>query len=262
MVAMRPIPFLKLKLAETLLGHVSPILCASIGRVASTAVQRALEQEKSNAVFGFSNNFGRALVREKAWNLKGVRFRPGAVYKTHDFPYHLAAAPRLKIIFLYGRPSDSILSVVRCHATHGPAWIERHFANMHANGDYRELLQRDVLRIGEQLAAWRAVRNLDVLGMRYAALWDNVDILSNFVGFRVPLPSRIERNFLDLNPAIVAIARENYRALDRKEARLPDYFYSLQSESTESKGPETHPMTMSRNLHGDSMRKPEAGCQD
>jgi|GEM_PF-2425102 len=226
---MSPGAFLKSKLAGALPRELDPILCASIGRVASTRVAQTLVRERSKAIFGFSRYVSRRFIRKPAWDLKGVRFRPGAVYKTHDFPYDLIAPPRLKIIFLYGRPSDSILSLLRCCESKGPAWMERHFAHMHADGGYRELLHRDVLRIGEQIEAWSAVRNASVLGIRYTALWDKIDVLNGFVGFRVRLPPRIERNFMDINPAIVAIVRENYRELDMKEAGLPDCFLSSQT---------------------------------
>jgi hypothetical protein len=229
--------FLKLKLAEALLPEFPPILCASIGRVASSAVQQALGRERSNAIFGFSTNVPRVFVREPAWNLKGVRFRPGAIYVTHDLPYNLVPSPRLKIVFIYGRPSDTVLSLVRRYQTKGSTWMDRHFAHMHANGTYEELLQRDVLRIGEQIEAWPALRNADVLGMRYAALWDNLNVLSEFVGLPVTLPPWVERNFQDINPAIVSIARENYREQDMKEARLPDYFLSLQCDSARHMAP-------------------------
>lgn len=223
---MKPIPFLKLKLSETLLNKLPPLLCASIGRVASTAVQRAFEQQRSQAIFGRSNAFLRTLVGEKVWDVEGVRFRPGAVYKTHDFPYRITEVPRLKIVFLHGRPSDSVLSLIRCSGEYGTEWMERHFAHMHADGGYDELLQRDVLRLGEQLAAWSAVRNLDVLSMRYSTLWDHAAVLNKFVGFKVPLPVRRKRDFLDVNASIVAIARENYAELDKQESLLPDYSFS------------------------------------
>lgn len=224
---MKPRAFLKLKLAEALLPESAPILCASIGRVASSTVQQALAREKTKANFGFTRNVPRAVVREAAWELKGIRFRPGAVYVTHDHPYDLVAPPELKVVFLYGRPSDTVLSLIRRYQTKGAHWMDRHFAHMHANGNYDELLQRDVLRIGEQIEAWSAVRNANVLGLRYATLWDNLKILSEFVGLPVTLPPWVERTFLDINPAIVAIARENYREQDLKESRLPDYFHSL-----------------------------------
>jgi hypothetical protein len=224
---------LRLKLAEALLSKSPPILCASIGRVASTAVQQALAHERSKAIFGTST-VPRIFVREAAWELKGIRFRPGGVYVTHDLPYDLIPSPGLKIVFLYGRPSDTVLSLVRRYQTKGSGWMVRHFAHMHANGTYGELLQRDVLRLGEQIDAWPALRGANILGMRYAGLWDNLRILSEFSGLSLTLPPWVERNFLDINPAIVAIARENYREQDMKESRLPDYFLSSQQKEPDA----------------------------
>jgi hypothetical protein len=230
----QPPSLFKRKLSEVLLRGSVPILCASISRVGSTVLQHSLERGRRSTLFGFGRYLQRALIREGAWELKGVHFRPGVIHVTHDLPYDLIAPLDLKVIFLYGRPSDTILSLVRRYSTKGPPWMKRHFAHMHANGDYHELLQRDVLRIGEQIEAWPAAKNANILGMRYATLWANVDILSQFVGFSVNLPPWVERNFLDIDPTIVAIVRENYREPDEKEARLPDYFFSLPRESRTS----------------------------
>lgn len=195
-------------------------------------VRVALGDGRRNIRFGPFHSIPRSFLYEPAWELKDTRFRPGAIHCTHDFPYNLAPPRKLKVVFLYGRPSDTVLSLVRRYGQMGPGWMERHFAHMHACGPYKEMIQRDVLRIGEQLEAWPAVRNANVLGLRYASLWDNIDKLSEFVGFEVTLPHRIERNFQDIDPAIVAMARENYRQPDILEARLPDYFFTQPSRNS------------------------------
>lgn len=223
---MRLSPLLKQKLADVLLPSVPPILCASIGRVASSIVQQALVRQQSNRRFGPLRAVPHGFAREPVWTLRGVRFRSGAIYVTHDVPYELVASPRLKIVFLYGRPSDTILSLVRRYRDRGPRWMDKHFEHMHARGAYNEMLHRDVLRLGERIEAWPAVRNANILGLRYATLWDNLGLLSDFVGFEVGLPARVERNFLDIDPAIVAMARKNYQELDLQESRLPDYFFT------------------------------------
>jgi hypothetical protein len=101
---------------------------------------------------------------------------------------------------------------------------------MHADGHYGELLHRDVLRLGEQIDAWGAVRNANVLGMRYEKLWDNLDVLSEFVGFQIKMPPQTRRSFSEMNPDIVALARKSYRDVDEREAALPDYFHSLRTD--------------------------------
>ncbi len=189
-------------------------------------LRQALANARRGARFGPLHYVPRSFLYEPAWELKGFHFRPGAIHFTHDLPYQLIAPSSLKVVFLYGRPSDTILSLLRRYSDLGPEWMNRHFAHMHARGTYHEIIQRDVLQIGEQIEAWRAVRNANVLGLRYSTLWDNIDRLSEFVGFPVTLPERRERNFLDINPALIAMVRENYREPDRLEAQLPDYFFT------------------------------------
>jgi hypothetical protein len=217
-------------LARFLPSDAVPILCPSIGRVGSKLLWLSLIHHRSQALFRFGRSAGRRLILDATWELKGTQFRHGAVYKTHDFPYDLVASPLLKVVFLYGRPSDSALSVVRCHATKGPTWVGRHFAHMHADGAYDELLHRDVLRLGEQIDAWRAVRGAEVLGLRYETLWDHTDVLSEFVGFPVTLPHRKQRGFADMDPETVALARASYEELDVRVSRLPDYFRSSHAD--------------------------------
>ena len=97
---------------------------------------------------------------------------------------------------------------------------------MHANGSYGELIHRDVLRLGEQIDAWCSLRDVDLLALKYESLWENLDLLGNFVGFPVELPPRKERDFSDLPLEIVAAVRNTYRQLDEKVASLPDSFLS------------------------------------
>lgn len=189
-------------------------------------LRQALGSARRELRFGPLHSVPRSLLYEPVWELKSAHFRPGAIHFTHDVPYQLTAPSCLKVVFLYGRPSDTILSLVRRYSDSGPEWMNRHFAHMHAWEPYREIVQRDVLRIGEQIKAWPAARNANVLGLRYGMLWDNIDRLSEFVGFPVILPERRERNFSDINPALVAMVRENYRELDRLEAQLPEYFFT------------------------------------
>lgn len=227
---------IKKNVAHILLKGASPILCASISRVGSTMVQQALTYERSKVRLGPLRALPRSFVREAAWELKNVRFRSGAIYVTHDLPYDLVAPPELKVVFLFGPPSDTVLSLVRHYRQRGAEWMRAHFAHMHAIGPYNELIQRDVIRIGEQIAAWQAVRSANVLGLRYSSLWENTETLSEFVGFKVTLPGKIERTFVDIDPAIVAMVRHNYRELDMEEARLPDHFFTLQGGPAACRG--------------------------
>ena len=164
-------------------------------------------------------------IMGETWDLAAASFQPCGVYKTHDLPYELAEHGSLKVVFLYGRPSDSIISVMGRYKTHGMDWVDRHFAHMHATGSYDELLHRDVLRIGEQIEAWSKARNANILGIRYETLWENVGVLNEFLGYKIQLPEKKTRQSVNADVDTVRLARRTYASLDQKVANLPDYFH-------------------------------------
>ena len=206
-----------------LAGKAPPILCASIGRVGSTLSWDALIRSRARAMLGAYHPTDWRRISAMRWDLKGARLKAGRVYKTHDFPYDLALDRPMRILFLYGRPSDVVLSVLRCRETEGAAWISDHLRHMHSSGGLDMIFARDVLRIEEQIDAWLALRGADVLCLKYDALWDRRGILSDFVGFDVALPPRKARDVIDLDPDLVARVRDAYARLDAKVAALPDH---------------------------------------
>lgn len=202
-------------------GNTDPVLSASIGRVGSTILWQALVRSRAKHLMGSYLPIDWPIVSHGCWDLHAYRPRRGSICKTHDFPYDLSARHRLRTIFLFGTPSDAALSVYRCMESEGPDWIDDHFAHMHADGGFDALLKRDVLRMEEQIDAWRSVTSRKVLCLNYSALWDNVDLLSDFIGFPVSLPVKKERSFDTLPPELVAQARQAYARLDAKVAALP-----------------------------------------
>ena len=86
-----------------------------------------------------------------------------------------------------------------------------------------ELGERDVLRFEEQIDGWLGVDHVKVLGLRYEGLWDNVDALSNFVGFPVVLPEKeLRRSRQEMDMMTAKRFAATYRQLDEKIAALPD----------------------------------------
>lgn len=219
----RPVRSLRFARMTSDAARTPPILCASIGRVGSTLSWDALIRSRARALLGAYHPTDWRRVSAMRWNLKGARLASGRVYKTHDFPYDLALGRPMRILFLFGRPSDVVLSVLRCRVTEGEAWIAEHLRHMHGHEGLDGILDRDVLRIEEQIDAWLALRGGDVLSLKYDALWTQRDVLSDFVGFDVALPARVERDIADLDPDLVMRVRASYAALDAKVAALPDH---------------------------------------
>lgn len=154
------------------------------------------------------------LIAGECWDLSRACLGRGTVVKTHDLPDRLAPPPALKIVFLFGRPSDVVLSVLRCAETKGAAWIAEHFAHMRATGPFERIADEDVLGIGAQIAGWTGFRGADVFSVRYEALWDAAGALGDFLGFQVELPPRLERDATPLDAHVIARVRESYAALD------------------------------------------------
>lgn len=198
-----------------------PILCPSIGRVGSTLLWQSLVTSRARAMLGDYRPSDWKRVSRSEWDLANARFTAGTVCKTHDFPYALDLSQPLRIVFLFGRPSDVVLSVLRCEQTKGMDWIEDHLRHMHAREPYHRIADQDVLRLEEQVDAWRALRGADIVCLSYDKLWDNRLLLEDFVGFPVRLPPRIERSFDDLPAETVSRVRASYAALDGRIGALP-----------------------------------------
>jgi hypothetical protein len=90
----------------------------------------------------------------------------------------------------------------------------------------RSILEKDILRIEEQIDSWRAVTGIPIVGIHYDALWDAADILEDFLGFPVPLPHRRPRGSEKMDPLLVAKVRQNYARLDHIVEKLPPYWWS------------------------------------
>jgi hypothetical protein len=164
-------------------------------------------------------------VKEECWNLRKHKFRPGVVYKTHDFPNEALRGSGAKVLFLYGLPSETVMSLVRCRNNQGIAWVDRHLKHMHAIGTYDDMFKGDTLRIGDQLERWYSSDVAPILGLRYEALWDNAEMLSAFLGFPIVLPPNKTRvPHAGLPKELVLQIRSAYRNLDKKVLAMPDFF--------------------------------------
>lgn len=214
---------LKKALQRSIPTGFDPIIVASMGRSGSTLVHEALSEGLAAARFGPLKNLGRKIVKDVAWDLSGEHFAPGVAYKTHALASELPRDCNTRVVFVFGSASEAALSVLSCHHRYGADWIAEHFAHMRACGSFEELGERDVLRFEEQIDGWLGIDHVKILGLRYEAIWDNVDELSCFVGFSVALPERrprVSRQNMDATTAEKFAA--TYRTLDKKIAALAD----------------------------------------
>ncbi len=213
-----------ISLVNSLLKLRSPIIVSSMCRSGSTLCTNAIADAVAKRSFGAKGRWLRKVARAEAWDLTENRLAPNKIYKTHALPSELPGNFSGRVVFVFGRASDAALSVVSCKNRYGDDWISKHFQHLRAIGSFEELGQRDVLRFEEQVDGWTTLTGQDMLALRYDRLWDNVDILSEFLGFDIKLPEQRPRTLEKyVDPATVAKFRATYDALDRKIMAMPSY---------------------------------------
>ncbi|MDN5869436.1 MAG: hypothetical protein L0H73_01750 [Nitrococcus sp.] len=199
-------------------------IVASMGRSGSTLVWNAIAKALAEKRYGrLSSSLGR-IVKSHAWDLHKARLARGVVYKTHDMASSIAPALPVRGIFLFSRASDAALSVYSCYERFGKGWVEMHLRHLHANGNFVELLERDVLRLEEQVNGWVNETRFPVLAVRYEYLWDNEDKLRAFCDLPISLPKKRARVEKNIDQSYVMKANKLYSELDARIDEMPAIF--------------------------------------
>ena len=224
-----------ISLVKIWLNPQPPIIVSSMGRSGSTLCANAIADAVAMRKFGMTRRWLRKFTRAEAWDLAESRLAPNRVYKTHALSYELPSHFSGRVVFVFGLASDAALSVVSCKRRYGDAWVSEHFQHLRAIGSFEELGKRDVLRFEEQIDGWTKLEGHDILALRYDGLWDNVGVLSKFLGFKVALPERRPRTAdKHIDQATIAKFRATYDALDRKIMAMPDYILKHKGSRSKS----------------------------
>lgn len=203
-------------------GRIPPIVCASMGRSGSTLLHDAISAAVADYRFGRTTPLGPRIVSDVAWDLGKADLKPGVVYKTHALAEEWPLGSDGKVVFVFGRASAAVLSVLECHRRYGPEWIAAHLAHLRANGPFEELADRDILRFREQIDGWTALAGVPRLIVRYDALWEHTGTISDFLGVRVTLPpKRPRRQVTAADDHLIRKVRQTYAPLDDYIDGLP-----------------------------------------
>lgn len=195
------------------------LIVASTGRSGSTLVYDALVDGLAKARFGLLWRMGRKITRGTAWNLGETRLNPGVVYKTHALAEDLPANASVRIVFVYSRPSEVVLSTISCRDRYGQSWLDDHLRHMGVTAPFERLPYEDILRLEEQIDGWTSVKDHELLAVQYDELWaGGASAVSNFVGFPVCFPEKRARKSSQYinDTQLEKIVRMNYKRLDDK----------------------------------------------
>ena len=163
-------------------------------------------------------------IWDYAWRLDEKPLLPGVVYKTHDLARYAPRDARPLVLFTYRRASDVALSIAARRERDGPKWFTRHREHMRARGTFEDFLRADTLGLQAQVDGWFAAEGLDILGIRFEALWQRRSEIEDFLGFPVKLPKRIPSASAPVPSGQADLIRATYAPLDREIDALPPIF--------------------------------------
>ena len=201
-----------------------PIVLASMSRAGSSMLFRAVYASWAFIRFGKRAEALTPSIWDYAWRLDEKPLLPGVVYKTHDLARYAPRDARPLVLFTYRRASDVALSIAARRERDGPKWFTRHREHMRGGGSFEDFLHTDTLGLQAQVDGWFAAEGLDVLGIRFEALWDRSSEIEDFLGFPVRLPKRTSSPGAQVAPEQAELIHATYAPLDRHIDALPSMF--------------------------------------
>jgi len=165
----------------------SSYIVASLGRCGSQLVTVALHKH----IWGFEDHAKPFLKKTRPFIREYPEvFKPDIVHKTHLYPTEYP--DNCKVIFTFGDPLSIVLSVLKKSSE--PVWGPAHFKNMDADwSKVGNILTEDVLGLEKMFDAFYQEQSCPSMCVRYEAMWDNENIMSDFFGFSFNLPAKKQR---------------------------------------------------------------------
>ena len=115
--------------------------------------------------------------------LQVCRIYNNGVDWNHQYPDSIYGS---KVIFIYADPCQVVMSVEE----HDDDWVKQHYGNLRGDiSNYRNH-NVDSLNLENMFIAFMQPQNFPMLSLKYECLWENVDIISEFVGRDIVLPQK------------------------------------------------------------------------
>ncbi|SLN21715.1 hypothetical protein ROA7450_00786 [Roseovarius albus] len=208
------------------------VIVASMGRSGSTMLTQSLSalarkqwHGPLGTVFGIRPEYDDVFTFEES--LADAPLTPGIICKTHDYPDDLRQATRdFRAVYIFGSAYESALSVHSCLDRRGADWVEEHFRHLKSTSNIAHLFDCDALNMARNLASWATFDAATVLCIRYETLWDRVDQVAEFTGYRFQPPPFEKRAPKAIEPDLAAKAHAVYDPIDAIIETLPDIFMS------------------------------------
>ncbi len=212
----RPFRYMLWRLARP--SGIAPIV-ASSGRAGSTMLFDALPRALMPIRPLRSSRRASIWLTETAWDLQGRHYRPGIVYKTHDYPPDRPLPRFTRVIYTFSDPTEVVFSLLKQDRKLGRGWIDEHYRHLRApGGDFDRITEADTLRLADHFHAWTRPQAFPLLCIKYSALWSSTDEISRFLGVPITLPAYKPRgtDLSQISPEDVEKVRHTYAELIRE----------------------------------------------
>ena len=196
------------------------IILTSYGRSGSTMLYESLVKSKYHKSL-FSFVIERSIKEHYMHNDNLPFIKRNTIIKTHYSQEKLVIFKgKYKLINIISKPSDVIKSLYILHKDK-PNIYKRHFKNLGIIDElnFDNIFSRDILNLEKRMEEYK--NNKNCLTIKYEYLWDNADVLSDFVGYKVYLPKKINRRASELKDDV---PMHLYHNLDKYYDSLEDYF--------------------------------------
>jgi len=148
------------------------------------------------------------------------------VYKTHDYPPDETFNNEVKMLYTFADPVDVVLSLLRLYDERGEEWMKQHYDHLKVPyTNFENIIEEDQLELENHLNTWLDEDRFPMAFIKYEAMWDNQDNISDFLGFKIELPSfRKRKAKRNKNKSLLSRLEKTYTPLSNRIGNLNSYF--------------------------------------
>lgn len=155
-----------------------PLIIAGLGRCGTSLMYFGLRQQ------GLGD--GSMIVK---W--EDADFKNGNIYKTHA-PAPEDLPENAKVIFMFGNPMNSVLSV---QSKFSGEFLEHHYRNLWADvSEHDKIFEKDTLKLEENFDSWYKEQNFQMMTLKYETMFNHLDEIREFIGWDAGFPPKRSRS--------------------------------------------------------------------
>lgn len=173
-----------------------PLVVNSYGRSGSTVLTNSIVKNSINIENTKASKIASRSISQSAWSLDNINLKNGIIYKTHDYPPEEVFNKNIRMLYTFADPIDVVLSLIRLWDERGEEWTKKHHNHLKVPFDQKfkeRIIEEDILKLEQHLESWLQEDRFQIAFIKYEAMWDHQNDISEFLGFQIALPPFRER---------------------------------------------------------------------